>query len=80
MVATSALPAAPALQPWPSARPQQLAALARILSDSPSAQTEAQLAARFTGKGRWKSRLPDILKVLESLGRARRLEDGRWLR
>ncbi len=48
------------------------AALARILSDSPSAQSEAQLAARFTGKGPWKSRLPDILEALEALGRARR--------
>jgi hypothetical protein len=46
---------------------------------TPHAQTEAQLAARFTGKGRWKSRLPDILAALEALGRARRLDDGRWL-
>ena len=70
---------APSQQPWPQTLPDQLAAVARILTDSPTAQTEAQLAANFTGKGRWKSRLPDILKALEALGRARRLDDGRWL-
>ena len=53
--------------------------MARILADTPAAQTEAQLAANFTGKGRWKSRLPDILAALEALGRARRVEDGRWM-
>lgn len=57
----------------------QLAAVARILVDSPTAQTEAQLATNFTGKGRWKSRLPDILAALEALGRARRLDDGWWM-
>ena len=49
------------------------------LADSPSAQTETQLGAHFTGKGRWKSRLPDILAALEAFGRARRLDDGRWM-
>jgi hypothetical protein len=64
---------------WPSTLPEQLAAVARILAASPAAQTEAQLAGHFTGKGRWKSRLPDILAALEALGRARRLDDGRWM-
>ncbi|MDA8261017.1 MAG: class I SAM-dependent DNA methyltransferase [Betaproteobacteria bacterium] len=66
-------------QAWPATLPEQLAAVARVLADSPAAQTEAQLAANFTGRGRWKSRLPDILAALEALGRARRLDDGRWL-
>lgn len=65
--------------PWPVALPEQLAAVAKLLADSPTAQTEAQLAANFSGRGRWKSRLPDIIKALEALGRARRLDDGRWL-
>jgi len=33
----------------------------------------------LTGKGQWKSRSPDILAALEALGRARRLDDGRWM-
>ena len=70
---------APSQQQWPSSLPDQLAAVARILADTNTAQTEAQLAANFTGKGRWKSRLPDILEALAALGRARRVEDGRWM-
>lgn len=59
--------------------PDQLAAIARILTDAATLQTETQLAANFTGKGRWKSRLPGILEALAALGRARRLDDGRWM-
>jgi hypothetical protein len=66
-------------QAWPQTLPDQLAAVARVLSESNSAQTETQLAAHFTGKGRWKSRLPDILEALAALGRARSLDDGRWM-
>jgi hypothetical protein len=66
-------------QAWPQTLPDQLAAVARVLSEANSAQTETQLAAHFTGKGRWKSRLPDILEALAALGRARSLDDGRWM-
>ncbi len=69
----------PGTQQWPQTLPDQLAAVARILADTNTAQTEAQLAANFTGKGRWKSRLPDILEALAALGRARRVEGGRWM-
>ncbi|MCM2288539.1 MAG: hypothetical protein NDI67_05870 [Sulfuritalea sp.] len=64
-------------QPWPATLPEQLAAMAAALGGSP--QTIDQLAAHFSGKGRWKSRLPDILAALEALGRARRLDDGQWM-
>ena len=70
-------PAPTAAINWPNTLPEQLATLAAALGSTP--QTEGQLAARFTGKGRWKSRLPDILAALEALGRARRVEDGRWM-
>ncbi len=30
-------------------------------------------------KGKWKARLPELLATLATLGRARRLEDGRWM-
>lgn len=66
-------------QQWPPTLPDQLAAIARILTDAATLQTETQLAANFTGKGRWKSRLPGILEALAALGRARRLDDGRWM-
>ncbi len=63
--------------PWPKTLPEQIAALADALSAQP--QSEAELAARFAGKGRWQARLPELLATLATLGRARRLEDGRWV-
>jgi hypothetical protein len=75
--ATVASAAAAAAQAWPASLPEQIAALAAALSGAP--QSEAQLAARFNGRGRWKSRLPELLATLSTLGRARRLDDGRWM-
>jgi len=63
--------------PWPSTLPEQMAALAAVLTPAPQSQDE--LAARFTGKGKWKARLPELLATLATLGRARLLEDGRWM-
>ncbi len=64
-------------KPWPPTLPEQMQALTATLTSQP--QTDDQIAARFTGKGKWKSRLPDLLAILAALGRARRLDDGRWL-
>ena len=36
------------------------------------------LAARFTGRGPWKKRLPQILETLAVLGRASRDGAGAW--
>jgi hypothetical protein len=63
--------------PWPSTLPEQMATLANALNATP--QSESDLAARFTGKGKWKARLPELLATLATLGRARRLDDGRWM-
>ena len=71
----SASPPAYAAQ-WPQLLPEQIAALATALNTTP--QSETELAARFTGKGKWKGRLPELLATLAALGRARQLEDGRW--
>ncbi|MDO9450668.1 MAG: hypothetical protein Q7J21_09295 [Rugosibacter sp.] len=40
---------------------------------------ERRLATRFSGKGKWKSALPEILATLEALGRARQVDDGLWV-
>lgn len=63
--------------PWPQTLPEQIAALANILTPTP--RTLDELAAHFSGKGKWKARLPELLATLATLGRARQLEDGRWL-
>jgi hypothetical protein len=41
--------------------------------------TLEELAANFKGKGPWKKRLPQLLDTLVVLGKARVLEDGRWM-
>ena len=63
--------------PWPASLPEQVAAVARVLAASSAPLTLADLAARFTGKGPWKKRLPQIIDTLEALGRARRDVEGR---
>ena len=67
---------APEKLPWPATLPEQVRAVADALSRSP--QDQAALAARFAGKGAWKKRLPEILAMLEALGRAKRSEGG-WV-
>ena len=66
-----------ARQPWPATLPEQMRAVADVLGATPGAHDEATLAARFTGRGPWKKRLPQILQTLEAVGRARR-EGDRW--
>lgn len=76
---TEALPptAAPtARQPWPATLPEQMRAVADTLATTPAALPEPALADRFTGRGPWKKRLPQILQTLEALGRARQAEGG----
>jgi hypothetical protein len=70
-------PAPKGKTPWPSGLPDQMAALASVLGASPQSQDD--LVAHFTGKGKWKARLPELLATLATLGRARALEDGRWM-
>ena len=74
----AAKPATEAKQPWPATLPEQVAAVARVLGEAAAPLTEADLAARFTGKGPWKKRLPQLLGTLAALGRARAVGGG-WL-
>ena len=67
----------PSRQPWPAALPEQMRAVADVLAGTAGALAEADMAQRFTGRGPWKKRLPQILHTLEALGRARR-EGDRW--
>jgi hypothetical protein len=60
-------------QPWPADLAPQLRALADTLAASPTPLSPEALAERFTGRGPWKKSLPNLLGVLESLGRAQRV-------
>jgi hypothetical protein len=74
----AAKPVAMVKQPWPATLPEQVAAVARVLTEAAAPLSEADLAARFTGKGPWKKRLPQLLDTLVALGRARKAAEG-WL-
>ncbi|MDO9360116.1 MAG: class I SAM-dependent DNA methyltransferase [Polaromonas sp.] len=63
-------------QPWPASLPEQVRALAQVLSGQSGALTVAEIEAHFKGRGPWKKSLPRILETLEALGRARREGNG----
>ena len=57
--------------PWPKDAVAQVRAVADVLSASPVALSVDDIAARFTGRGLWKKRLPQLLDMLVAMGRAR---------
>ncbi|MCK7490982.1 MAG: hypothetical protein MZW92_03700 [Comamonadaceae bacterium] len=57
--------------PWPDTLPEQVATVARLLAESPLPLDADAIAARHTGRGPWKKRLPQLLETLVALGRAR---------
>ncbi|MCC7170235.1 MAG: class I SAM-dependent DNA methyltransferase [Planctomycetes bacterium] len=61
---------------WPAGLPDQMRAVSEVLSGSSTAMDEESLAGRFTGRGAWKQRLPQILETLEAVGRAHRVSRG----
>ena len=63
--------------PWPKTAPEQARAVAELLAATRSPLSIDNIAARFTARGRWRDRLPQLLDTLVALGRARS-EDGRW--
>ncbi|MEY4908537.1 MAG: hypothetical protein RL260_2255, partial [Pseudomonadota bacterium] len=74
--ATAAAPLA--RLPWPADLPEQMRAVADALAASAQPLDEDALAGRFTGRGPWKKRLPQILETLVVLGKAQREAGGRW--
>jgi hypothetical protein len=64
-------------QPWPRDPVAQVRAVADALAASPAALGVDDLAARFTARGAWKKRLPQLLDMLVTLGRAQE-HDGRY--
>ena len=58
-------------QPWPKDAVAQVRAVADALSASVIPLSVEDVAARFTGRGPWKRRLPQLLDMLVAMGRAR---------
>ena len=72
----AAVPAA-TRSPWPKTLPEQMRAVAQLLTRSGRPITLTHLEAGFTGRGPWKRRIPPILEALAALGRARQV-NGLW--
>jgi hypothetical protein len=66
-------------KPWPSGLADQIKAVADALTEVGTSLDLDGLAARFSGRGRWRERLPTILDALVALGRARTQGAGRWV-
>ncbi len=66
-------------QAWPNTLPEQIKAVADMLSTAPAALDMDAIAAHFKGRGRWRERLPMILETLVAIGRARS-DSGQWTR
>lgn len=63
---------------WPKEPVAQVRAVAEVLADSRVPMTLDDIAARFTARGPWKKRLPQLLAMVSALGRVEAMEDGRW--
>lgn len=63
--------------PWPKDAVAQVRAVADALSASLVPLSPDDLATRFTARGPWKKRLPQLLDMLVALGRAQEI-DGRY--
>lgn len=61
---------------WPKDLPDQLRGVAEVIARSRKPIDEDTIAARFTGRGQWKKRLPLLIETLVTLGRARKAGDG----
>ncbi len=62
--------------PWPKDTVAQVRAVADLLAASPVPLSQDDIAARFTARGPWKKRLPQLLDMLVALGRAVPRERG----
>lgn len=63
-------------QPWPAELPAQVRAVADVLAAARGPLSVEQIAAGFSGRGPWKTRLPTLLDTLSALGQARQTEAG----
>jgi len=66
----------PILVPWPKSLPEQVTAIAKILSSAPRPLSSRDVARAFDGKRA--STVEPVLDALTAIGQARRLTDGRY--
>jgi len=64
--------------PWPKDAVDQVRAVADALAASAVPLSLDDIAVRFTARGPWKKRLPQLLKMLIAVGRASATVDNRF--
>jgi len=73
---TAAAAASPVLTPWPTSLPEQVTAIAKILTAAARPLSSRDVARVFNGKRA--STVEPVLNALAAIGQARRLADGRY--
>jgi len=68
----------PARRSWPTGIPDQIKVVAEVLTATGQVLSTDTIAAHFTGRGRWRDRLPCILDTLVAIGRVRQVSEGQW--
>lgn len=66
-------------RPWPTGLTEQIKAVAEVLVGAGRSLDLDGLAEHFSGRGRWRDRLPTLLDTLVAIGRARVADSGRWV-
>lgn len=64
--------------PWPKTTVDQVRAVADLLATSPTPISIEDIGNRFTARGPWKKRLPQLLEMLVAVGRAEVTPGGRF--
>lgn len=65
-------------QAWLCTLPEQIKAVAAVLSAAPVPLDTEAIAAHFKAKGRWREPLPVILDTLVAIGRVRTVGERTW--
>jgi len=65
-------------RPWPVGLPEQIKAVAAVLTTTSQPLSLDDVAAHFSARGRWRDRLPTILETLQALGRIRNARADTW--
>lgn len=62
--------------PWPKTAVEQVRAVSELLGKSPIPLSVEEIGSRFTARGPWKKRLPQLLDMLVAVGRAEMTPSG----
>lgn len=66
-------------QSWPASMAEQVKAVADVLAQAGTALDLAAIGAHFSGRGRWRERLPSILDILVAVGRIHAQSATHWV-